>query len=109
MPERKTTLAFIHSRSAIARPLTKLILHRLERLNILLVLLIILALLPDTLINSNSSGVIVNPARSPECRLDDLGRRDEVVSEAVVQASLQLEKVLYRGEEVDVARGEAFG
>ena len=67
---------------------------------------LILDLLLDALKDPDSGGVVIHAARRTERRLDDGGRRYEVVRKAVVQSALDLEKVLCGLEEVDVALRE---
>ena len=83
--------------------LTKLLSQALKFIKISLVLLLVLNLLLDTLENADGGRVVVHATRSAECGLDDRGRRDEVVGEAVVEPALHLKEVLGLLEESDVA------
>ena len=57
-------------------------------------MLLILHLLLDTLKDTDGSRVIINASGSTQSSLDDFGSRYEVVSEAVIEATLELEEVL---------------
>ena len=79
-----------------------------EGVDVLLVLVFVLDLLLDALKDANGGRVVVDTTAGTERRLDHFGRRNKVVSKAVVQTALQLEQVLNRVEEADVARVEGF-
>ncbi len=80
--------------------------NTLKSLNVLLVLALVLDLLLDTLENPDGGRVVVDASASTKGALDHLGRRDEVVGEAVVETTLQFEQVLDASKEADVARVE---
>ena len=90
-------------RSRSRGPLTQLLPDRLEGLDVLFVLALVLDLFPDALKDADGRRVVVDPAAGPEGRLDDRGAGDEVVGEAVVEAALQLKQVLDAVKEGDVA------
>lgn len=71
-------------------------------------MLFVLDLLPDTLEDPNGGRVVVNATSSTERSLDDGRRRDQIVGEAVVEATLDFEQVLGLLEELYVALGEGF-
>jgi hypothetical protein len=72
---------------------------RFQLIEVSLVLPLVLDLLADTLEDANGGGIVVDLAGGAECGVDDLGGGDEVVGEAVVEASLELEEVRDRVEE----------
>lgn len=83
--------------------LTKLLNDGLELSEVSLVLALVLDLLLDTLKDADGGGVVVDLAGCAEGSLDDVGRGDEVVGEAVVEAALELEEVTDLREEGLVA------
>ena len=98
----------VETRSAgqYRRKRTKLLAERLELIKVLLILLLVLNLLLDALKHPDCGRVVVHATGSTDGSLHDGGCRDEVVGEAVVQATLHLKEVLGRLEEVDVALRE---
>lgn len=85
---------------------TELLAHRLEVLDVLLVLLGVLDLVLQALKDAHGRRVVVHTTRSLERLLDNLGRWDEVLRECIVKAALELKEVLHAVKELDVARVE---
>lgn len=73
--------------------LTELLDDRLEVVKVGLVLSLVLDLGLDTLKDADGGSVVVDLARGTEGSLNDGGGGDEVVGEAVVQSTLELEEV----------------
>lgn len=90
------------------RQRTKLLAEGLELIQVLLVLLGVLDLLLDTVKHPDGGSVVVHATSSPDGGLNDRGRGDEVVGETIVETTLDLEEVLGRLEEVDVALREGL-
>jgi hypothetical protein len=105
---RKRTTTCLEPQSAIPPKLTQLGNNRLQLVQISLVLSLVLDLLLDTLQDPDSGRVIVDLSGCPQGSLDDRGGGDEIVSETVVQASLELKDVLDVGEEGLVTLVEGF-
>lgn len=70
-------------------------------------MVLVLNLLLDTLENADGGRVVVDTTAGTESGLDYLGRRNKVVSEAVVKTTLELEKVLDGVEETNVTGVES--
>ena len=87
---------------------TKFLAERLELVKVRLILLFVLNLLLNTLEDADSSRVVVNATGGTDSGFDDGGGRDKVVGETVVEAALDLEEILSRLEEVDVALREGL-
>lgn len=81
----------------------ELLAQRLEVLNVLLVLLGVLNLVLETLKDAHGRCVVVHAARSLECLLNNLRRRDKVLRKSVVKTTLELKEVLHAVKELDVA------
>jgi hypothetical protein len=81
---------------------TELISQRFQLLQIGLVLLLALHFLLDTLEDSDCGSVVVDTSGGSYGSLDNTGRGDQVMCKTVVQATLNLKKVLSVFEEVDV-------
>jgi len=73
---------------------TKLLPQRLELLEILLVLTLVLDLGLETLENTDGGGEVVHPAGGLQGSDDDAGRGDKIVGEGVVEVALELEDIL---------------
>jgi hypothetical protein len=73
-----------------------------------LVLSIILHLLLDALEYSDSGRVIVHPSCGFQCFLDDGNRWNKIMSESVVESTLELKDVLDALEEFEIAFGEGL-
>lgn len=104
--KRKTTC--LEPQFVTPPTLTQLGNNRLQLVQISLVLSLVLDLLLDTLQDPDSGRVIVDLSGRPQGSLDDRGRGDEIVSETVVQASLELKDVLDVGKEGLVTLVEGF-
>ena len=87
---------------------TELLAHGLQLVQVCLVLLLVLHLLPDALKDAHGSRVVIDASRGAQSSFNDGGRGHEIVREAVVQATLDLEQVLRGREEIDVAFVEGF-
>ena len=72
-----------------------------------LVLRLVLDLLLYAFKDANGGGVVVEPAGGLEGGLDNRGAGDKIVREAVVQAALQLERVLDALKELSAGRQKA--
>lgn len=72
----------------------ELLAERVEGLEVLLVLLLVLDLGLDALEDANSGGEVVDAAGSLQGSSEDLNGRDKVVGEAVVEVTLELENIL---------------
>jgi hypothetical protein len=68
----------------------------------------VLNFFPDALKDSDGGRVVVDTTGRTEGSLNDGGRRDQIVGEAVVQTTLDLEQVLSLLEELDITLGEGF-
>ena len=100
----------VETRSAgqYRRKRTKLLAERLELIKVLLILLLVLNLLLDALKHPDCGRVVVHATGGTNSGFDDGGGRDKVVGETVVEAALDLEEILSRLEEVDVALREGL-
>lgn len=87
---------------------TKLLPQALELIQVSLVLRLVLHLLLHTLEDPDSRCIVVNATGGAHSSLDDGGRRNKVVGEAVVEAPLDLEQILGLLEESDVALREGL-
>jgi hypothetical protein len=87
---------------------TELFPDALEFIQISLILLLVLDLLPDTLKNPNGGRVVVDATGGTKGSLNNRRRRNQIVGEAVIQTTLDLEQILGLLEELDVALGEGF-
>lgn len=74
--------------------LTELLDHRLQLVQVCLVLQLVLHLLLDALQNPHGGRVVVDLSGCSQSSLDDLGSGDQIVRETVVESSLELEDVL---------------
>ncbi len=92
---------------APAQP-TQLLDHRLELVQVGLVLPLVLDLFLDTLEDAHGRRIVVDLAARAEGSGDDVGGGDEVVRETVVEPALELEHVVDRGEEGVVPRVEGL-
>jgi hypothetical protein len=79
--------------------LTELLNHRLQLIQVGLVLQLVLHLLLDTFQNPHGGRVVVNLSGCSQSGLDDLGSGHQIVCETVVESSLELEDVLDLGKE----------
>lgn len=73
---------------------TKLLAYRLEFLDVLFVLALVLDFVLDALKNSHGRGEVVDSPCGPQSRDNDRGRGDEIVGKAVVKVSLKLENII---------------
>ena len=87
---------------------TKLLPEGLQLVKVRLVLLLVLHLLLDALEDADGGSVVVHATGCTDGGLDDRGCGNKVVGEAVVETALDLEQVLGRLEEVDVALREGL-
>lgn len=71
-------------------------------------MLLVLHLLLDTLEDTDGGRVVVHAPGGADGSLNDGGCRNEIVGEAVVETTLNLEEILGRLEEVDVALREGL-
>lgn len=74
--------------------------------NVLLVLRLVLDLVLDTFVDANGGGEVVDASGSLEGGGDDLLVGHQVVGKAVVQASLELEEVVYAVKELGICSME---
>ena len=88
--------------------LTEFLPDALQLIQILLVLLLVLDFLTNAFENTDGGSVVIDTTSRAECSLDDGRRGDEIVGEAVVESSLDLEKVFSVLEELDVTFVEGF-
>ena len=82
---------------------TKLISKRLELVKVRLILLLVLHFLLDTVEDADSSRVVVHATGGADGGLYNSRCGDEIMGEAVVETTLDLEEILRSLEEVDVA------
>lgn len=81
---------------------TEFLSHALCRCNVLLILRLVLDLVLDAFKNAHGSAVIVDASGRLEGRGHDLLIGDQIIGEAVVQASLQFKEVVYTVKEFRV-------
>lgn len=106
MPEGQRIFG-VHIKNNRNKP-TQLLNRPLQLVQVRLVLSLVLDLFFDTLQDTHSGGVVVDLTGTSERGVNDLGGRDEIVCKAIVQASLQLEEVVARGEKILVAGVECL-
>ena len=90
------------------RKLTQLGDGRLQLIQVRLVLSLVLDLFLDTLQNPHRRRVIIHLSGSLQSSLDHIGGRDQIVSETVVETSLEFKDVFDVGEEGLVSLVEGF-
>jgi hypothetical protein len=87
---------------------TKLFANTLQLIQISLVLLLVFDFLLDTLEYPHGSSIIIDASGCTEGSLDNRRRGNEIMGEAVVESSLNLEKVLSGLEEADISFSKAL-